>query len=99
MSENNHDTDTNDNSLITHDDQSVTLSKDRQFVALTAAWEIEAVAAHLLALVNDTDDMAQLVKRGLCVRIKDLAGVVNNAIDPGGDRLERLQAKVGITSR
>ncbi len=95
MTENNQNTDT---SLITHDDRSITMNRPRQLVALNAAWEIEGIAKHLLTLLDDTTtkDMRDLVKRGLCVRIRDLANVVNHAIDPGGDTLEQLQAKVGM---
>lgn len=98
MTENNHDTEPKH--LKLHDDGSVTLSKARKLVALNAAWELNGIGKHLLALENaDTTEHVEFVKRGLHIRISELADVICGAIDLPCDTLEELQAKVGITNR
>ncbi len=100
MTENNHDTEPKH--LRLHDDGGVTLSKARKLVALNAAWELNGIGKHLLALENaDTTEGIDLVKRGLNIRISELAvaDVICGALDLPCCTLEELQAKVGITNR
>lgn len=100
MTENHQNTETNDNSLSLHDDGGVTMSKARKLVALNAAWELNGIGKHLLALENaDTTEHVEFVKRGLNIRISELADVICGALDLPWCTLEDLQAKVGITSR
>lgn len=104
MTENNHDTETQTQTqtqtLKLHDDGGVTLSKARKLVALNAAWELNGIGKHLLALENaDTTEHVEFVKRGLNIRISELADVICGALDLPYCTLEELQAKVGITSR
>jgi len=98
MTENNQDTETQ--TLKLHDDGGVTLSKARKLVALNAAWELNGIGKHLLALETaETTEGINLVKRGLNIRISELADVICGAIELPWCTLEDLQAKVGITSR
>ena len=103
MSEKNQNTESNDTEpkhLKLHDDGGVTLSKARKLVALNAAWELNGIGKHLLALENaDTTEHVEFVKRGLNIRISELADVICGALDLPYCTLEELQAKVGITSR
>jgi hypothetical protein len=98
MTENNQDTETKH--LQLHDDGGVTLSKQRKLIALNAAWELNGIGKHLLALETaETTEGINLVKRGLNIRISELADVICGAIELPWCTLEDLQAKVGITSR
>lgn len=94
------DTDNETKHLKLHDDGGVTLSKQRKLVALNAAWELNGIGKHLLALETaDTTEHVEFVKRGLNVRISELADVICGAIDLPYCTLEELQAKLGITNR
>lgn len=93
-------TDTEPKHLKLHDDGGVTLSKARKLVALNAAWELNGIGKHLLAMENaDTTEHVELVRRGLHIRISELADVICGAINLPWCTLDDLQAKVGVTSR
>jgi hypothetical protein len=86
---------TNDNSLIAHDDGDVTLSKARKLAALNAAWEVRAIAKHLGTLGGDNTEGTDLVRRGLHARLEVLADVVCAAIDLPFRTTAELLEKVG----
>lgn len=82
------------NGLTDHADNSATLTQERKRIALEAAWELHGISKHLLALDATTENM-DLVKRGLCVRVGDLADVVCAALNLPGHRIEQLHRKLG----
>ena len=47
------------NDLTIHQDQSITMSNDRQIVCLEVVWEIDAIARALPSLIPESDHTLQ----------------------------------------
>lgn len=76
----------------------ITMSKNRQLVALEAVWEIESLCTLLRGAVTPNDNMEHLAVRGLSVRIKNLACVVMSALSdeshPTSDLARTVQCEI-----
>jgi hypothetical protein len=87
--------------LITHPDDSITLSLERKIICLQAAWELDALAKALPPLNPycgcDETTCAHLVIRGIAARMASLAGVLNDGLGDNHVLDQTLQAVVMVT--
>lgn len=72
----------------------VTMTKERQMVALEASWEIEQLCQLLQKGYGDKPDVEHLAARGIASRICNLASVVMSAIDDEADNTESITERL-----
>ena len=86
--------------LTEHPDYSVTLSTERQFACLSATWEVERLALHLMTSeLIDESDPNLLILRGLAGRIRSLSQVLISGLSNDSEPLAKLEREVFGTAQ
>lgn len=87
--------------LTEHDDESVTLSRERLTVCLTVAWELEALAVALPGMVplDASHSGSYYVVRGMAGRLKQLAGVLMAGLGDSAEETNDLNCTVMVTHK
>lgn len=75
-------------------DGKVTMTKERQMVALEASWEIEQLCQLLQKSYGDRPNVEHLAVRGVASRIYDLVCIVMSAIDDEADDAESIAKRL-----
>ncbi|PJC21604.1 MAG: hypothetical protein CO065_02380 [Comamonadaceae bacterium CG_4_9_14_0_8_um_filter_57_21] len=85
--------------LTEHDNESVTLSRERLTVCLTVAWELEALAMVLPGIVplDASHGGSHYVVRGMAGRLKQLAGVLMSGLGDSVEETKDLNSTVMVT--
>jgi hypothetical protein len=88
-------------SLTTGENESVTLSSERQTVCLEAAWELDALAELLPTLVPNIEEAhgAYHVVRGISARIRQLACAVMSGLHDGTEATKALRREVLVSEQ
>lgn len=72
----------------------VTMSRERQLVALSATWEIAELTRVLREAMPQHDDQSHFMVRGISARIEDLNSAIMSALGEPDMKTERLRAEV-----
>ena len=83
------------NTGLEEQENRITLSKNRQLVALEAAHEIQALCQTLRGAVTPNENQEHLVVRGLTARVNDLACALMSALSDEVETTAEIARVVG----